>query len=66
MSTRSQFADKVKKLAWGFVDGEVVIKLPGGLEMTGIIFLAGVNRLHLEQAATAMVKASCVVVAVKK
>lgn len=68
LSTRNQFTGKVKKLMRGFVNGEVIIELPGGLELTGIISLDSMNRLHLEQGvtATAVVKASSVVVAVKK
>ena len=68
LSTRNQFTGKVKKLTRGFVNGEVIIELPGGLELTGIISLDSMNRLHLEQGvkATAVVKASSVVVAVKK
>ena len=68
LSTRNQFTGKVKKLTRGFVNGEVIIELPGGLELTGIISLDSMNRLHLEQGVTAtvVVKASSVVVAVKK
>lgn len=68
LSTRNQFTGKVKKLTRGFVNGEVVIELPSGMEVTAIISLDGVNRLRLEQSttATAVVKASSVVVAVKK
>ena len=68
LSTRNQFTGKVKKLTRGFVNGEVIIELPGGLELTGIISLDSMNRLHLEQGvtATAVVTASSVVVAVKK
>ncbi len=68
LSTRNQFTGRVKKLTRGFVNSEVVIELPSGLELTGIISLDGVNRLRLEQGATAtaVVKASNVVVAVKK
>lgn len=68
LSTRNQFTGKVKKLTRGFVNGEVVIELPSGMEVTAIISLDGVNRLHLEQGttATAVIKASNVVVAVKR
>lgn len=68
LSTRNQFTGKVKKLTRGFVNGEVTLELPGGMEVTAIISLDGVNRLRLEQGATAtaIVKASSVIVAVKK
>lgn len=68
VSARNRFTGRVKKLTRGFVNGEVVIELPGGMELTGIISLDGLNRLRLEQGdtATAVVKASNVIVAVKK
>ena len=68
LSSRNQFTGKVKKLTRGFVNGEVVIELPSGMEVTAIISLGGVNRLRLEQGATAtaIVKATNVIIAVKK
>lgn len=68
LSTRNQFTGKVKKLTRGFVNGEVVLELANGLDITAIISLDGVNRLQLKEGmtATAIVKAPSVILAVKK
>ncbi len=68
LSTRNQFTGRVVKFTRGFVNGDVTLELPGGSEITAIISLDGVNRLKIKQGQTltAMVKASNVVLAVKK
>ena len=67
-SCRNQFTGKVLKLTRGFVNGEVLIQTPSGMEINATITLDGVNRLHLERGCTvvAMFKSSNVLVAVKK
>ena len=68
LSARNQFTGRVKKLTRGFVNAEVVLEMPSGLELMGIVSLDGASRLRLEQgdSATAVVKASSVIVAVRK
>ena len=65
---RNQFTGKVLKLVRGFVNGEVVIQTPSGLEFNATVSLEGINRLRVERGATvtAMFKSSHVLVAAKK
>ena len=65
---RNQFTGKVLKLVRGFVNGEVVIQTPRGLEFNATVSLEGINRLRVERGATvtAMFKSSHVLVAAKK
>ncbi len=68
VSCRNQFTGKVVKLVRGFVNGEVLIQTPSGLEINATVTLEGVNRLRLERGCTvvAMFKSANVLVAVKK
>lgn len=68
LSTPNQFTGKIKKLTRGFVNGEVVLELPGGMRITAIITLDGVNRLRLEEGseATAVINPSSVLVAMER
>jgi len=68
VSCRNQFTGKVIKLTRGFVNGEVLVQTPSGLEINATVTLDGVNRLKLERGSTvvAMFKANNVLVAVKK
>ena len=65
---RNQFTGKVLKLVRGFVNGEVVIQTPSGLEFNATVSLEGINRLRVERGSTvtAMFKSSHVLVAAKK
>ena len=65
---RNQFTGKVQKLVRGFVNGEVLIQTPSGLELNATVSLEGINRLRVERGAvvTAMFKSSNVIIAVKK
>ena len=65
---RNQFTGKVMKLVRGFVNGEVIIQTPSGLELNATVSLEGINRLRVERGAvvTAMFKSSNVIIAVKK
>lgn len=67
-SCRNQYTGKVVKLVRGFVNGEVLIQTPSGMEINATVTLEGVNRLRLERGCTvvAMFKAPNVLVAVKK
>ena len=66
-SSRNQFTGKIIKLTRGFVNAEVLLETPGGLQINATVTLDGVNRLKLERGrnVTAMFKASNVVIAVK-
>lgn len=65
---RNQFTGKVIKLVRGFVNGEVIIQTPSGLELNATVTLEGINRLRVERGApvTAMFKSSNVMIAIKK
>ena len=65
---RNQFTGKVLKLVRGFVNGEVIIQTPSGLELNATVSLEGINRLRVERGATvtAMFKSSNVMIAAKK
>ena len=65
---RNQFTGKVQKLVRGFVNGEVIVQTPSGLELNATVSLEGINRLRVERGATvtAMFKSSHVLVAAKK
>ena len=65
---RNQFTGKVLKLVRGFVNGEVIIQTPSGLELNATVSLEGINRLRVERGATvtAMFKSSHVMIAAKK
>ena len=65
---RNQYSGKVTKLTRGFVQGEVLLETPAGLQINASITLEGANRLRLERGclATAMFKSSNVMIAVKK
>ena len=68
LSSPNQFTGTIKKLTRGFVNGEVVLELPGGQLIVAIITLDGVNRLRLEEGAavTAVINPCNVLVGVKK
>ncbi len=65
---RNQFTGKVLKLVRGFVNGEVVLQTPSGLELNATVSLEGINRLRVERGAavTAVFKSSNVMIAAKK
>ena len=66
-SSRNQFTGKIIKLVRGFVNAEVLLETPTGLQINATVTLDGVNRLKLERgrSVTATFKASNVVLAVK-
>ena len=66
-SSRNQFTGKIVKLVRGFVNSEVLLETPGGVQINASVTLDGVNRLKLERGrnVTAAFKASNVVIAVK-
>ena len=66
LSARNVFKGKVKKVVNGAVNCEVIIEMPGGMEITSIITKGSVKRLGLKKGkeAYAVIKASSVLVAV--
>lgn len=66
ISARNVLKGKVKKISRGAVNSEVILELPGGLEITSIITNASVEGLDLKEGAPAyaVIKASNVMVAV--
>lgn len=65
ISARNVFKGEVKKVVVGAVNCEVLLELPGGLEITSIITKGSVKRLGLKKgkSAYAVVKASSVLIA---
>lgn len=66
ISARNILEAKVKKITTGSVNSEVVIELPGGLEITSIITKRSVETLGLTvgKPAYAVIKSSEVMIAV--
>jgi molybdopterin-binding protein len=66
LSARNVLKGKVKRVVHGAVNSEVVIELPGGLEVVSIITKTSVESLGLKEGkeAYAVIKASNVMVAV--
>ncbi len=66
LSARNQLKGKVKKVTPGAVNSEIVIELPGGMEVVSIITMESMKNLGLVpgKVAYAIIKASNVMVAV--
>jgi molybdopterin-binding protein len=66
LSARNVFKGRVKSIATGAVNDEVVIELPGGIEVVSVITKSSANSLGLAvgKEAYAVIKASSVIVAV--
>lgn len=66
VSARNQLKGKVKNVTPGAVNSEIVIELPGGVEITSIITKESVEKLGLTvgKTAYAVIKASNVMVGV--
>jgi len=66
LSARNILKGKVKKIIQGAVNSEVIIELPGGIEMVSIITKESVESLELKvgKDVYAVIKASNVMVAV--
>jgi molybdopterin-binding protein len=65
ISARNTFKGVVKRIIPGAVNSEVIIELPGGIEIVSVITKSSVERLGLEEGkeAWAVVKASNVMIA---
>jgi molybdopterin-binding protein len=66
LSARNQLEGKVKSVTHGAVNSEVVLELPGGVELVSIITRTSAEALRLEAGsdAYAVIKASNIMVAV--
>jgi molybdopterin-binding protein len=64
-SARNVLAGIVKNVQHGAVNSEVIVELPGGIEIAAIITKASANRLELEPGkdVMAVIKASNVMIA---
>ncbi len=64
ISARNVFKGKVKQLTHGMVNSEVIVELPGGLEVVSIITKASAEALELEvgKEVYAVIKASDVMI----
>ena len=67
ISARNQLAGTVKHIAPGAVNSEVVVELPGGLQIVSVITKDSVERLGLAagKKVTAVIKSSDVMIAVE-
>jgi molybdopterin-binding protein len=66
LSARNVLKGKVKKITHGAVNSEVVVELPGGVEVVSIITKESAQNLKLAQGVEvyAVIKASSVMIAV--
>ncbi len=66
ISARNMLAGKIKRIVPGAIQSEVVIELPGGVEIVATITKASVERMGLGEGkpAYAVIKASNVLIAV--
>jgi molybdopterin-binding protein len=66
ISARNMLKDKVKKVIHGAVNSEIIVELPGGVELVSIITKSSAENLGLSQGKDvyAVVKASNVMIAV--
>lgn len=65
ISARNMLKGRVKKVEFGAVNAEIVIDLPGGLEIVSIITKSSTERLDLSEGKEvyAVIKASDVMIA---
>lgn len=66
ISARNQLLGKIKKITLGAVNAEVIIELPGGIEITSIITIKSVENLGLKEGmnAYAIIKATNVMLGI--
>jgi len=64
LSARNQLEGTIKKITEGAVNSEVILELPGGIEITSIITKQSVERLGLKEGgkAKAVIKATSVMI----
>jgi molybdopterin-binding protein len=66
ISARNLLSGKVKKIIPGAVNAEIIIELPGGLEIVSVITMSSMTALDLKEGKQvyAVIKASSVMVAI--
>lgn len=66
LSARNTLKGKIKKIATGAVNSEIVLELPGGAEVVSIITKASADALNLKEGMEvyAVIKASSVMIAI--
>jgi len=66
ISARNQLLGTIKKITTGAVNSEIILELPGGVEITSIITIESVKKLNLKEGmkAYAIIKASNVMIGV--
>jgi len=66
LSARNVMKGKVKKIIIGMVNAEIIVELPGGVEVTSIITKESSENLKLKEGSDvyAVVKASNVMIAI--
>ncbi len=66
LSARNVLKGKVKKITQGAVNSEIIIELPGGIEIVSVITKSSVDNLGLQvgKECYAVIKASNVMVAI--
>ena len=64
LSARNVLKGKVKKVIHGAVNSEIIVELPGGMELASIITKASAERLKLSEgkAVVAIIKATNVMI----
>jgi len=64
ISARNVLKGKVKKIIHGAINTEVIIELPGGIEIASVITKSSAERLDLKEGkkATAIIKATNVMI----
>jgi len=67
LSARNQLKGAIKRITPGAVNSEIVIELPGGIEIVSIITVSSAESLNLRvgQEAYAVIKASNVMIGVE-
>ncbi len=67
LSARNQLKGTIKRITPGAVNSEIVIELPGGIEIVSIITVASAESLNLRvgQEVYAVIKASNVMIGVE-
>ena len=65
ISARNVFKGKVKKVTHGTVNSEIIVELPGGIELVSIITRASAERLKLKEGkdVAAIIKATNIMLA---
>jgi len=66
ISARNQLLGTIKKITTGAVNSEIILELPGGVEITSIITIESVKKLNLKEGMKAygIIKASNIMIGI--